>query len=38
MIVEACKKAYAEEFINANIFGLDYIVGVKGSKLSGGQK
>jgi ABC-type multidrug transport system fused ATPase/permease subunit len=38
MIVEACKKAYAEEFSNKNIFGLDYIVGFKGSKLSGRQK
>jgi ATP-binding cassette subfamily B (MDR/TAP) protein 1 len=37
-IIEACKKAYAEEFINKNEMGLDYIVGVKGGKLSGGQK
>jgi ATP-binding cassette subfamily B (MDR/TAP) protein 1 len=32
----ACNKAYADEFIK-NV-GLDYVVGIKGSKLSGGQK
>jgi ATP-binding cassette subfamily B (MDR/TAP) protein 1 len=37
-IIEACKKAYAEEFINNNELGLDFVVGTKGSKLSGGQK
>jgi ATP-binding cassette subfamily B (MDR/TAP) protein 1 len=37
-IKEACRKAYAEDFINKNQMGLDYIVGTKGSKLSGGQK
>jgi ATP-binding cassette, subfamily B (MDR/TAP), member 1 len=34
----ACKKAYADEFISKMDEGLDYIVGIKGSKLSGGQK
>jgi ATP-binding cassette subfamily B (MDR/TAP) protein 1 len=37
-VKEACRKAYAEDFINSNKLGLDYIVGTKGSKLSGGQK
>lgn len=35
-ILEACEKAYATEFVNH--VGLDYAVGIKGSKLSGGQK
>jgi ABC-type multidrug transport system fused ATPase/permease subunit len=34
----ACKKAYADEFIVKMDEGLDYVVGIKGSKLSGGQK
>lgn len=34
----ACKKAYADEFIAKIEEGLDYVVGIKGSKLSGGQK
>jgi ATP-binding cassette subfamily B (MDR/TAP) protein 1 len=34
----ACKKAYADEFIKLNEDGIDYVVGIKGSKLSGGQK
>jgi ATP-binding cassette subfamily B (MDR/TAP) protein 1 len=34
----ACKKAYADEFILKMEEGLDYVVGIKGSKLSGGQK
>ena len=37
-IKEACRLAYADEFINRIENGLDYIVGFKGSKLSGGQK
>ena len=37
-IKEACRLAYADEFINRIDNGLDYIVGFKGSKLSGGQK
>jgi ATP-binding cassette subfamily B (MDR/TAP) protein 1 len=37
-IIDACKRAYADEFINKNELGLDYVVGVKGGKLSGGQK
>jgi ATP-binding cassette subfamily B (MDR/TAP) protein 1 len=37
-IKEACRKAYAEDFINRNQLGLDYLVGTKGSMLSGGQK
>jgi ATP-binding cassette subfamily B (MDR/TAP) protein 1 len=37
-VKEACRKAYAEDFISRNQMGLDYIVGTKGSKLSGGQK
>ena len=35
-INKACEKAYADEFVN--VLGLDYIVGIKGSRLSGGQK
>jgi ABC-type multidrug transport system fused ATPase/permease subunit len=35
-ITEACNKAYAMEFVTK--IGLDYTVGIKGSKLSGGQK
>lgn len=35
-ILEACRKAFILEFVKK--VGLDYIVGIKGSKLSGGQK
>ena len=38
LIQNACDEAYASEFINNLPDGLDYIVGIKGSKLSGGQK
>ena len=38
LIAKACKDAYVTEFINNLPQGLDYIVGLKGSKLSGGQK
>jgi ATP-binding cassette subfamily B (MDR/TAP) protein 1 len=38
LIQEACDEAYATEFINNLPDGLDYVVGIKGSKLSGGQK
>ena len=31
-------ESYASEFINKLEEGLDYVVGIKGSKLSGGQK
>jgi ATP-binding cassette subfamily B (MDR/TAP) protein 1 len=35
-ILEACEKAYARELIER--LGLDYIVGIKGSRLSGGER
>ena len=38
LIREACKDAYAKEFIEKIPEKYDYVVGVKGSKLSGGQK
>ena len=38
LIQKACDEAYVSEFINHLPKGLDYIVGLKGSKLSGGQK
>ena len=38
LIQEACEESYATEFINNLPGGLDYVVGIKGSKLSGGQK
>ena len=38
LIQEACDDSYATEFINNLPDGLDYVVGIKGSKLSGGQK
>ena len=38
LIQTACEEAYATEFINQLPGGLDYIVGVRGSKISGGQK
>ena len=34
---EACEDAYIKEFIENNPEKYEYIVGVKGSKLSGGQ-
>ena len=38
LINKALEEAYASEFVNNNKDGLNYIVGIKGSKLSGGQK
>ena len=38
LIESAIKESYAEEFIKKNRDGINYIVGIKGSKLSGGQK
>ena len=38
LVKEACREAYAKEFIEKIPEKYDYIVGVKGSKLSGGQK
>ena len=38
LIQTACDEAFVSEFINTLPNGLDYIVGIKGSKLSGGQK
>ena len=38
LIQKACDESYASEFINNLPDGLDYVVGIKGSKLSGGQK
>ena len=38
LVQKACEDAYVNEFINNLPGGLDYIVGIKGSKLSGGQK
>ncbi len=38
LINNALEEAYASEFINNNKDGINYIVGIKGSKLSGGQK
>ena len=38
LIQSACDDAYATEFINNLPDGLNYVVGIKGSKLSGGQK
>ena len=38
LIQKACDESYATEFINNLPGGLDYVVGIKGSKLSGGQK
>jgi len=37
-ILSACKEAYVDEFLSKWSEGLDYVVGIKGSKLSGGQK
>ena len=38
LIQNACDDAYCTEFINNLKDGLDYVVGIKGSKLSAGQK
>ena len=38
MIKDACKEAYAKEFIEKSEDKYEYIVGIRGSKLSGGQK
>jgi len=38
LVQAACDEAYVSEFINTLPNGLDYVVGIKGSKLSGGQK
>ena len=38
LIREACKEAYAKEFIEKIPEKYEYVVGIKGSKLSGGQK
>ena len=38
LIQNACEESYACEFIDNLPNGLDYVVGLKGSKLSGGQK
>ena len=38
LIQKACDESYASEFINKLPGGLNYVVGIKGSKLSGGQK
>lgn len=37
-VIEACKIAQADEFINGFTNGYDTIIGEKGSSLSGGQK
>ena len=38
LMKNACKEAYAKEFIDKIPEKYDYVVGIKGSKLSGGQK
>ena len=38
LIQKVCEEAYITEFIDRLSNGLDYKVGIKGSKLSGGQK
>ena len=38
LIQKACDESYASEFINNLPDGLDYVVGIKGSKLSEAQK
>ena len=38
LIQNACNESYSTDFINNLDDGLDYIVGIKGSKLSGGQR
>ena len=37
-MIEAAKKAYALDFINALPSGFDTLIGERGTKLSGGQK
>ena len=38
LVENALEEAYASEFVKTNKDGINYIVGIKGSKLSGGQK
>ena len=38
LVQTAIEEAYAAEFVNQTKDGLNYVVGIKGSKLSGGQK
>jgi ABC-type multidrug transport system fused ATPase/permease subunit len=38
LVKNAIEESYAAEFVNNTKDGLDYVVGIKGSKLSGGQK
>ena len=38
LINNALKEAYADEFVKNMKEGINYVVGIKGSKLSGGQK
>ena len=38
LINNALKESYADEFVKNTKDGVNYIVGIKGSKLSGGQK
>ena len=38
LINDACDKAYITEYINTLPEGLDFVVGMKGSKLSAGQR
>ena len=38
LVKNACDETCASEFINKLEEGLDYVVGIKGSKLSGGQR
>ena len=38
LVHNAIEESYASEFVNNTKDGLNYVVGIKGSKLSGGQK
>ena len=38
LVNNAIEESYASEFVKNTKEGLDYVVGIKGSKLSGGQK
>ena len=38
LVQNAINESYAAEFVNNTKDGLNYVVGIKGSKLSGGQK
>ena len=38
LIKKACDKSYVSEFIDKLPGGLDFVVGIKGNKLSGGKK